>query len=132
MLKAKGSESLKIQQLVENLELPKENIKFNEPMSKHTTFKIGGPAECFIKIDKTEDALKVLELAKFQKIPLTIIGNGSNILVSDDGIKGIVLKIDINKFEIKEDVEDVKIIVGAGNKLARYRTKTIKRRDRRI
>ena len=69
-----------------NLPIEDKEIKFNEPMNKHSTFKIGGPAECFIKINKEEQLKEILKIAKQNKIPLTIIGNGSNILVSDDGI----------------------------------------------
>lgn len=72
--------------------IPKENIYINEPMSKHTSFKIGGPAECFIKNKNNRTIKRYIKICAKENIPLTIIGNGSNLLVSDDGIKGIVLK----------------------------------------
>ena len=103
--------------------ISKEKIYINEPMSKHTTFQIGGPAECFIKIESQGELKSILNFVKEKNIPLTIIGNGSNILVSDDGIKGIVLKIEIKKLEIEptkidnEEDSTKKIIVGSGNKL---------------
>ena len=53
--------------------IPKENIYVNEPMSKHTSFKIGGPAECFIKIKTIEQLKDILKYAQKEKIPLTII-----------------------------------------------------------
>lgn len=111
----------KIQKLI-----PKENIYINEPMSKHTSFKIGGPAECFIKAQNIEQLKNILEYAKKENIKLTIIGNGSNILVSDQGIQGIVLKIDIEKLE--EKIEDEKIIltVGSGVKLGALAQKCLK------
>lgn len=111
----------KIQKLI-----PKENIYINEPMSKHTSFKIGGPAECFIKVKNIEQLRNILEYAKKENIKLTIIGNGSNILVSDQGIQGIVLKIDIEKLE--EKIEDEKIIltVGSGVKLGALAQKCLK------
>lgn len=99
-----------------NLPIEDKEIKFNEPMNKHSTFKIGGPAECFIKINKEEQLKEILKIAKQNKIPLTIIGNGSNILVSDDGIKGITLMINIEGIEIEEKKENVEIIAGAGEK----------------
>ena len=80
--------------------ISKDKIYINEPMSKHTSFKIGGPAECLIKIQNFEQLKSILKLSQKENIPLTIIGNGSNLLVSDDGIKGIVLKIEIDTFEI--------------------------------
>ncbi len=97
--------------------ISKDRIFINEPMSKHTSFKIGGMAEYFIKIQKIEELQETLKLVKENKIPLTIIGNGSNILVSDDGIKGIVAKIEIKKLEIKENNPQISVIIGSGNKL---------------
>ena len=100
-----------------NLQIDKEKILFNEPMNKHSTFKIGGLAECFIKIDNTNDLKEILQFSKKNEIPLTVIGNGSNILVSDKGIKGITLKIQLEKINIQEKNENIQIIVGAGEKL---------------
>ena len=104
--------------------ISKDKIYINEPMCKHTSFKIGGPAECLIKI-QTENELKaILEYANEKNIQLTIIGNGSNILVSDDGIKGLVLKIEIDKFEIDEEKFQLKI--GSGVKLGFIAQKCLK------
>ena len=92
----------------------------NEPMKKHTTFKIGGPADIFIKVNDTEELKFVLNLAKNENLPINIIGNGSNVLVKDKGIRGIVLKLNFNEI-IKED-EDI-LNIGAGvllSKLARF------------
>ena len=102
-----------------NLKIAKEKIKYNEKMCKHTTFKIGGPAEYFILISNIEELKEVLNFAKQEKVPITIIGNGSNILVSDKGIKGITLNIKIEKIEIKEKDDKIQITVGAGETLAK-------------
>lgn len=80
-----------------NLQIDKEKIVFNEPMNKHSTFKIGGPAECFIKIDNINDLKEILQFSKKNEIPLTVIGNGSNILVSDKGIKRYYLNDEYKK-----------------------------------
>ena len=64
----------------------------NESLAKHTTFKIGGPAEYFFETKKVDDLVKAVKYARTQKLPITIIGNGSNILISDKGIKGLVIK----------------------------------------
>lgn len=90
-------------------------IFLNEPMSKHTTFKIGGPAEIFIKIKTIEELQYIIKIAKQENIQLTVIGNGSNILVLDKGIKGIVIKICLD--EIK--VEDDEIYVQSGTLLSK-------------
>ena len=110
---------------IQNL-IPKENIYINEPMSKHTSFKIGGPAECFIKIKTIEQLRNILEYEKKDNIPLTVIGNGSNLLVSDDGIKGIVLKIEIEKIDEHIQNDEILITVGSGIKLGAIAQKCLK------
>ena len=85
------------------LNIEQSQIKYNEPMKKHTTFKVGGNADIFITIKKEEELKEVCKFAKETKTPIIIIGNGSNILVTDKGIRGIVAKIDIKKTEIKEE-----------------------------
>ena len=101
-----------------------EKIFLNEPMKKYTSFKIGGPAECLIKIENEEELKNILKYAQERNIPLTIIGNGSNVLVSDQGIKGIVLKIEFSKFEI--DTETANLKVGSGVKLGWIAQKCLK------
>ena len=105
-------------EILENLEkiITKERIKQNEPMSKHTSFKIGGPAEFFIKILSIEELQKILEFAKKEKIKITILGNGSNILVSDKGIRGLVIKINIQTLKLEKKQEYIEITVGSGYK----------------
>lgn len=68
-------------------------IRENEPMSKHTTFRIGGNADFFVLPKNIEQIQAVLNLAKQENIPYLFIGNGSNLLVSDEGIRGMVLQI---------------------------------------
>lgn len=112
-----------------------ENILKEESMKKHTSFKIGGNADFFVKAKSVEDVKFVIDLCKKNDIPLTIIGNGSNILVKDEGIKGIVLKIDIGKFEINEKVPEelrknnnsVIITVGAGVLLGKLAFQLLKK-----
>ena len=82
--------------------ISEDNIKIDEPMSKHTSFKIGGPADFFVVAKTIEEVEKVLEFSKQNNIPLFITGNGSNLLVSDEGVGGVVLKIAIDNLEILE------------------------------
>ena len=112
---------MNIKEILENsnLTIPKDNILYNEDMKKHTTFKIGGPAECFIKIKTKEELKEILNIAKENKIPVTILGNGSNILVLDGGIEGITLIIQIEYIDIKPNGEKYKIYVGGGYKLSK-------------
>lgn len=104
---------MKIEDIIKESSL---EVLYNEEMSKHTSFKIGGQAECYIKIDKIEELQELLKISNKYKIPVTIIGNGTNILVKDNGIKGIVAKINIKNIEISE--EKAIVTVGAGNTLA--------------
>ena len=62
-------------------------------MSLHTSFHIGGPADALVVPADREDVRKVLRIAREEKTPLTVVGNGSNLLVRDKGIRGIVLKL---------------------------------------
>lgn len=110
------TEELKKQIL--QLGILKDNILFDEPMSKHTTFKVGGPAECYVKIDDIQDLRHILKFAKQNHIPLTILGNGSNVLVLDGGIKGIVLNIRFNKIEMMNLDKKIFATVGAGVKIS--------------
>ena len=82
--------------------IPVENIKKNEPMSKHTSFKTGGLAEYFITAKTVEEIQYVLKYSKENDLELYIIGNGSDLLVSDKGIKGIVLKIALDDIKIEK------------------------------
>ena len=102
-----------------NLTIPKDNILYNEDMKKHTTFKIGGPAECFIKIKTKEELKEILNIAKESEKPVTRLGNGSNISVLDGAIKGITLTIQIEYIDIKQNGEKYKINVGGGYKLSK-------------
>ncbi len=94
-----------------------QKIIYNEPMKKHTSFKIGGNADFFVSVKTIEELKQALFYAKQKHIPTTIIGNGTNILVSDSGIRGIVIKIDIQKFDLKEENDYIEISVGSGNKM---------------
>ena len=83
----------------------KRNIYVNEPMSKHTSFKIGGIADYFIKVQSIDELKDILEFSKKENIPFYIIGNGTNLLVLDSGIKGLVIRYVANKIEINADFD---------------------------
>ena len=88
-------------------------VLLDEPMSKHTSFKIGGNADIFVKATTIEDVKYVLSFINTNSIPLTLIGNGSNLLVKDGGIRGITLQVSLDEIEIKENI----VNVGCGVKL---------------
>ncbi|MCH5211668.1 MAG: UDP-N-acetylmuramate dehydrogenase [Oscillospiraceae bacterium] len=70
-----------------------------EPMSKHTSFRIGGPADVFISVSAEKELAALIKEAKLQNVPFMIVGNGSNMLVSDNGIRGLVIQIAQNMSE---------------------------------
>ena len=97
-----------------------EKVSFNEPMKNHTTFKIGGCADIFCEPKNADELKKLIEYFKNNSIPHTVIGNGSNLLVSDKGVRGAVIKIGSRMAEIS--VNGDTITAGAGallSKLAR-------------
>lgn len=77
--------------------LSKDSIKYNEPMKKHTTMKVGGLCDCMVEPSSIEEIQKVLEYVKENNIKYYIIGNGSNLLVKDEGVHALIIKI-ANKF----------------------------------
>ncbi|OFI07492.1 UDP-N-acetylenolpyruvoylglucosamine reductase [Clostridium acetireducens DSM 10703] len=81
-----------------------ENILINEPMKNHTSFKVGGPVDILVMPETYKEVLFVIELCKEYSIPYYLIGNGSNLLVRDGGIRGVVIKLcKLDKVEIKEN-----------------------------
>lgn len=131
-------------------QIQEERVLVNEPMSKHTSFKIGGNADIFVKVKSIQELKYIIKVAKKEDIHLTIIGNGSNILVRDNGIRGIVVKLELDYINIEPailnqtkiekilntDIEsadfglpqmkDVIITVGSGVKLGELAQKLLK------
>lgn len=73
--------------------VPEENIYLQEPMAGHTTFRIGGPADCLVELESEEQLIRVQNYLNKVELPYFILGNGSNLLVSDEGYRGVVLRI---------------------------------------
>lgn len=94
------------------------DIRFDEPLALHTTWKIGGLADIFLIPKTTDDIFLVLEALRDSGRNLTVIGKGSNILVKDKGIRGVVLKIDDN-IGFLEQKDSFSLRVGAGLKLSK-------------
>ena len=94
-------------------------IYMNEPMKKYTSFKVGGNADLLIKVKDVKELMHAIKIADNYYLPITIIGNGSNILVRDHGISGIVIKIEFDKIEIDKQNDFAIVTVGAGVKLMR-------------
>ena len=96
--------------------MPELVIRTEEPMSKHTTFRIGGAAEVFAAPDARE-LPQLLAMAKGADVPVTVIGNGSNLLVGDRGIAGLVIEIGERMSEVR--IEGTTLVAGAGALLSK-------------
>ena len=70
----------------------KDSILIDEPMSRHTTFRVGGPADLFVSPNSVEEVCKVTALCREEGVPYYIMGNGSNLLVSDQGYRGVIIQ----------------------------------------
>lgn len=99
-------------------------IKKNVLMSEYTTFKIGGPAEYFLVAKNREEVITAINIAKKYGLPIFILGGGSNLLVSDKGVKGLVIKINHNEIEY---VKEGMIKAGAGVELKKLVNFSIKK-----
>lgn len=94
-----------------------ENVLRDEPMSAHTTFRIGGPADFFVTPSTAEQVGRVIAACRENQVPYYVIGNGSNLLVGDRGVRGVILQIFKNMKEIR--VEGGKIYAQAGALLSK-------------
>ncbi|WP_396954029.1 UDP-N-acetylmuramate dehydrogenase [Neobacillus niacini] len=99
-------------------------VKQNELLSNHTTIKIGGPADLFIEPSSTENLKKVMELVRKYQLPWRAIGRGSNLLVSDKGIEGVVIKLGSGLDQLT--INGSEITVGGGYSLVSLATKISK------
>ena len=102
--------------------LGEDNVFPEEPMQKHITFRVGGPAEWFVQVKSTEQLKELLVLCKEQKEPYYIIGNGSDLLVSDAGVRGVIIRLtgEFEEIGAKETVNEgiCDVCAGAGVMLA--------------
>ena len=81
--------------------LGKNRVKVMEPLSLHTTFRTGGPAEFYADVQTIEEFVSVIHVAIKNGLPVFVLGGGSNVIVSEKGVKGLVVKNNCRKFEIK-------------------------------
>ena len=91
-----------------------ENVKINEKMSKHTSFRVGGVADFFVTVKDVTELVYLLKIAKQLKTKVFIIGNGTNVLCRDTGFRGIVIKLDFKLLKIEKDY----IVAGSGVPIA--------------
>ena len=104
--------------------VPKENILEKELMSRHTTFKVGGPCSVLVKIDEINQLKNLLPYLVSEKVPYFFLGNGSNLLVSDKGYEGVIIKYSQSLMD-DVTVDGEKIIAGAGVLLSKVAQKAL-------
>ena len=112
----------KIEQEFINI-LGEENVHVDEPMKEHTTFRIGGPADFFLTPGNWEELSGILNICAVEKLPYFILGNGSNLLVSDKGYRGAIIQIYRNLSDIL--VEGTLLTVKAGALLSQVARKAM-------
>lgn len=88
----------------------KENIRLEELMAKHTTFQIGGPAQVFVTPKTVEEIQQIVQLCNANEVPFFVLGNGSNLLVSDRGMDGVVIQLyhNFSDFQIEKNIVTAK------------------------
>ncbi|MDF2802114.1 MAG: UDP-N-acetylenolpyruvoylglucosamine reductase [Anaerocolumna sp.] len=89
-----------------------DQIKIEEPLANHTTFKIGGPADYLVLPENVEQIINTVKLCFKEKLPYFVMGNGSNLLVSDEGFKGVIIKLDRDFATIIFDGNKVTALAG--------------------
>lgn len=105
--------------------LGKDRVLTNEPLSKHTTFRIGGPADLFYKAKTEEDLITAIKIARKTQTPYFVLGEGSKLLIGDKGFRGIIIKAQSLKFpgltgKIQIDNTKIKVVVGSGVKVSLF------------
>lgn len=93
-----------------------DNIRIGEPMSLHTTFQVGGPADYFVMPGNSKEVKKAIELCKKEDIPYYIIGNGSNLIVRDQGYRGAIIQLYDHMCSC--EIKGTKVKVQSGMKLS--------------
>lgn len=96
-------------------------VRTDEPMSSHTTFRIGGTADYFVMPSSVEELQTIIRLLKKSDINYYVIGNGSNLLVGDKGFRGVIIQLS-DAFDEVEYIDDVTVKAMSGMKLSRLET----------
>ena len=99
-------------------ELSIGSVKENEPLANHTSMKIGGPADILIEPSSIENLKKAVEFIKDSSVKWTVIGRGSNLLVSDKGIEGVVIKLGSGLDDL--EIDGTRVTVGGGLSLVNF------------
>lgn len=107
--------------------LTSSTVLFDEPLSRHTSLRVGGPAWAWVWVKDVENLLKILQFSKEESLPICVIGGGCNILPKDEGFPGIVLNLRTPFFRRMELIGETMLEVGAGVSLEELVTFTRRR-----
>lgn len=103
--------------------LSEENLKIDEPMKKHTSFRVGGPADIMVTPTNYEQLRDIIKICNENDVPFFVLGNGTNLLVKDGGIRGVVIRLNkLNKILVEKE----KLIAQAGSSLVGLSFKALK------
>jgi UDP-N-acetylmuramate dehydrogenase len=91
-----------------------ERVRRDEPLARHCTFGVGGPADIWVTLDTGNVLVELVTICSERCWPLLIAGNGTNVLYADAGVRGIVARIALNNYSIEEDGETALLVAGAG------------------
>ena len=96
-------------------------VRVGEPLARHTTFRIGGPADLLVEPADEADLARVVGWARGRGVPVTLLGGGSNVLAPDEGLRGLVIRVGLDFLHWEEPDPDGRrgVVVGAGTALAR-------------
>jgi len=124
-MKYKGVDGMDLKQFVQLLQtkLPENTVFENEMMKDYTTFRIGGKADVVVKPGSYEEVAIAVKLCKENQVPYYILGNGSNLLVADEGYRGVIIQIYNRLDEVK--VEGNRVAAQAGALLSKIATKAM-------
>ncbi len=89
----------------------RERVRRNEPLSRHGTFGVGGPADIWVSLDSRNDLIGLVSRCAEQHWPLLIVGNGTNVLYADEGVRGIVARIALSDYTIKDREDGTALLV---------------------
>ena len=105
---------MNIDYIYEKLSAAASVVKKAEVLSGYTTFKVGGPADYLVEPASVEELQAVMDIVYGESVPYIVLGNGSNVLVKDDGFRGVVIVIGAGLGDIQIDAENAIITAGAG------------------
>lgn len=101
------SDTLDLERLRSALSSTGSEVLIDEPMSRHTTFRIGGPADLFCIVNTADQLIAAVKVCRENEVPIFILGGGSNILVSDAGIRGVTIKNETRSISIRDEFVSV-------------------------